>query len=136
MHIIVTIARSYNLQSANFKSRQFIHNRAAMNIVDQVSMTTDTAMRAGASDSGSTKLGTTPGGGIAAGSWQRSVPGGIVRLLILSEACFFFPFCFSYASFPLFSSYQSRFHERGDLPLVGRRREGTMVSVSYIKEQI
>lgn len=58
-----------------------------MNIVENTSMTTDTATIAGARGAGPPSLGITPGGGTAAGILQRSVPGGNWEAIFVSLMC-------------------------------------------------
>lgn len=63
-------------QSATFSLRIFIQTLPTTKTVDNVNMTADTAMTAGSRVAWLVKLGTMPGGGIAAGIWQGSAPGG------------------------------------------------------------
>lgn len=73
---VVVMYVHFHLQSAVFNLRRFIHTLPTMNIVENANMTADTATIAGARVAWPPSLGTTPGGGTAAGILQRSVPGG------------------------------------------------------------
>lgn len=77
----------FYLQSAVFNLRKFIHTLPTMNIVENTSMTTDTATIAGARGAGPPSVGITPGGGTAAGILQRSVPGGNWEAIFVSLIC-------------------------------------------------
>jgi hypothetical protein len=76
---------------------------------ENVNMTVDTAMVAGASGGELFKSGITPGGGTAAGIWQRSVPGGNWEVISSFFLFFSLPTLFSFSAprWRVFSIYGS-----------------------------